>query len=218
LKLTSNGDCIAQLKILGHADPGVQLIGSKSNPNIQTDPDLALEVVEIQKDGQKSLAVRGLQMFAGVRFCKERGTIELGGCNVGVGSRGALLGRALLDLTDVAEVSACVEKSYPNKLGLYRAVVVALLLLVGCSKNNESPETRSVPGYQQFHLGMSAAEAKKHLPPQAELVELSALYKHGRRENDPVYAMRLPSDENIGIGLYFNADKKLVEIDVPVDE
>jgi hypothetical protein len=43
-------------------------------------------------------------------------------------------------------------------------------------------------------------------------------YKYGQKENDPVYVFALPSDENIGIRLYFNADERLVEIGVPVEE
>jgi hypothetical protein len=93
--------------------------------------------------------------------------------------------------------------------------------LVGCTAREPTEsklKLRNVERHQHFYIGMSASEARKHLPAEAELRELSILYKYGRKENDPVYAFALPSDENIGIGLYFNADKRLVEIEIPVED
>lgn len=93
--------------------------------------------------------------------------------------------------------------------------------LIGCSapqSTDSKLRLRSVERHEHFYIGMGAAEAKKHLPAEAELRELSILYKYGRKENDPVYVFALPSDENIGIGLYFNADKRLVEIEVPIED
>jgi hypothetical protein len=106
-------------------------------------------------------------------------------------------------------------------ISVFRYGFLVGAFLIGCTARESTDSKlrlRSVERHEHFYIGMSASEAKKHLPAEAELRELSVAYKYGRKENDPVYVFALPSDQNIGIRLYFNADKRLVEIGVPVED